>query len=181
MGNVLPGSPDWHRSTEEPNLASLPPPPATTVDTTNPVAVLAEHQLLLLDVLTRFASSAVGAVAAPAPNIETLSQRVAALEEKLAHPAVTLRICDLDPQPASLLRPIEVLFEPDEDGEVIASWIDAGIAVSGATRTEALHDLKEEILDNYRRLAELGPGRLGPRLRRQLKVLQAHVQPEVTW
>lgn len=97
------------------------------------------------------------------------------IEDIKIHSIVSLPIVSLPNDEYHVLRPIPVVFEQTEDGWI--AWFEqAGIGMSGTTKTEAKELLSHDILDAFILFTEeedkLGPGPIV-----QLKVLRSYI----TW
>ena len=97
------------------------------------------------------------------------------IEDIKIHSIVSLPIVSLPNDEYHVLRPIPVVFEQTEDGWI--AWFEqAGIGMSGTTKTEAKELLSHDILDAFILFTEeedkLGPGPIA-----QLKVLRSYI----TW
>ena len=95
------------------------------------------------------------------------------IEDIKIHSIVSLPIVSLPNDEYHVLRPIPVVFEQTEDGWI--AWSEqAGIGMSGTTKTEAKELLSHDILDAFILFTEeedkLGPGPIA-----QLKVLRSYI------
>jgi len=82
-------------------------------------------------------------------------------------------IKDFAGEPHTIIKPIPVAVTPMK-GEVIASFEQANIAMSGATQVEAIAELSSYLLDVFDSLfSETAP--LGPEPARQLDLLQRYI------
>ena len=89
--------------------------------------------------------------------------------------AVVVGIRTLAPEPYELIQPIDVLIR-QENGQHIASFLEADIHASGDTAAEALRDLKGMILDTYDALSHQKEATLGPLMIQQRAVIRASVR-----
>lgn len=116
-------------------------------------------------------------------ELESIESRVTRIEEKLAHleggrPApATVSLGTVEPEPFELVRDLEILIEPSDDG-FVASFFDANLSISGETQHEALTNLKALMIDVFERLQELGQRKVGPGPKRQLQVLRSATKPK---
>jgi hypothetical protein len=79
------------------------------------------------------------------------------------------------PEPYRLKKPIPVLVR-SHGGEVLASFSDANINISGETEAEAFTSIKSLILDAWDRLQKLAmTHNLGPKLQEKLAVLREYI------
>jgi hypothetical protein len=85
---------------------------------------------------------------------------------------IQVPIISFAPEPYSLKRPIIAIVQPDWD-QFIATFFDASITATGDTQNEAVDNLKEVLLNAFRRFRELGEDRLGPGPRKQYAVLKS--------
>lgn len=119
-------------------------------------------------------------------EFESIASRVTRIEEKLAHleggrPApVTVSLGTLEPEPYELMRDIEILIEPSDDG-FVASFLDANLSISGDTQHEAVTNLKALMIDAFERLHELGESKLGPGPKQQLRILGSLIRTKAEW
>ena len=86
-----------------------------------------------------------------------------------------VKIATLSPWGLALKKPIAVEVIPS-DGEWIATWHDANIAMAGDTRTEAILEMQTEIVGVYRMLARYSEDKLGPMPKRQLAILREYIE-----
>ena len=141
---------------EKDNVAVFPrsehfesPVPArmTVADRTTGKPIADDYRLV--DMLTR-------SVSAPGPS--TASQ-------------ITVPIQTFAPEPYEPREPLQVVVEPYGDS-FVATWFDAEVSASGDNEVQAVHNLKEWIIDLYERLSEFESDALGSVPRRQLAVMQ---------
>ncbi|MBM4037975.1 MAG: hypothetical protein FJ290_05625 [Planctomycetes bacterium] len=101
-------------------------------------------------------------------EMQSLKGRVAQLEVSAP---VIVPVETLAPEPYELLKPFHAVIEPCED-ECLATFYDANISASGATRDEALANLKDMVVAGFEMLTEHEAEGLGPALVKQLRVLR---------
>lgn len=68
-------------------------------------------------------------------------------------------------------KSIPVMIRPVQGGSFIASFVDAGISFSGDTILTAVHNLQKAIADSFEMLVDMHDDQLGPKMRRERKVL----------
>lgn len=102
-------------------------------------------------------------------NIEAPIQPLPGVREDFIHISPDARY--------SLLQPIPVRLEPDEDGEWVASFEEANINMSGSDPEDARQALADDIVEAFALfLAE--EETLGPGPEKQLAVLRQYLQPK---
>lgn len=111
-----------------------------------------------------------------------LERRIAELED-LPEP-IMVPISTFAPEPFDVIQPLLVVVEPivgepDDDCEYVATFVDAEIAASGDTVTEAVLCLKDRLLATFDMLDRMPKTRLGKRPKRQLAVLQSVIRRAV--
>jgi hypothetical protein len=123
--------------------------------------------------------SAMGLVAAKqrdAIRLQKLEERVEELAKQIKNcGAIHVSITSLAPEPYELLKPIQVVVQPN-DAEFIASFFDANVNASGDTETDAVANLKEIMLSVFAYLIGQPEGRLGIGPRRQVAVLREFIR-----
>ena len=87
------------------------------------------------------------------------------------------KIYSLPGEPYRLLKPIPVKKERVGDNEILASFEEANIAISGESEEEAFQDLVGHILDVFEAL-RAEETRLGPGPARQMRVLNEYLATE---
>jgi predicted RNase H-like HicB family nuclease len=102
-------------------------------------------------------------------SISPLEARIQVLEE-LAQQPFTIPIQSLAPSPVAIKSPIRVLVTQD-NGDYIASFVDANINGSGESVLEAVEMLREQIAFLFQHYTE-NESRLGSEPKRQLAVLR---------
>ena len=95
---------------------------------------------------------------------------LAVLEVPVVYPLTSLA-----PEPFEIIGPIHILIQAAEDG-YIASFLDANLGASGATRAEALDGIKDRIVTTYERLMGKTDEKLGPGPLRQKHVLASLIR-----
>lgn len=83
-------------------------------------------------------------------------------------------ITDLMEEGYVLLRPIQIELERLQDGEVLAKFRDANIAMSGHNEQDAFQAMFAEILDTFDDLLD-NASDLGPDAARQLDMLSTYI------
>lgn len=104
---------------------------------------------------------------------ERLGAIEASLERLMARtgePAVSVEMTTFAPEAYIALKPIPVLIER-VDESYVATFLEANIAASGATRILAVENLKAMILDEYEMLVESPELPLARKLRQRLTIL----------
>lgn len=86
-------------------------------------------------------------------------------------------INSLPGEPYALLEPIPVKIETVGDGDYIASFDEANIAISGETYQEAFQNLIAEILNSFENFIR-EEGNLGPEPSRQLRILKRYLKSQ---
>jgi len=86
----------------------------------------------------------------------------------------TAQLFDLGAHPYILLSPVLVVIETYPD-EVVARLPFSDLYAAGKTDSQALMRLKDEIVDTYERLEEIGPDQLGPLPREWLRTFRVLV------
>jgi len=90
-------------------------------------------------------------------------------------PLQVVIIDTMAPEQIEVFRSFHVTVKPYED-EFRADFLDANLSSFGATRNEAIWNLKDIIASTFRTLLEHEDGRLGPGLIRQLAVLRSFLR-----
>jgi len=83
----------------------------------------------------------------------------------------TAQLFDLGTHPYTLLSPVLVVMETYPD-EVVAKLPFCDLYATGKTDSQALMKLKDEIVDTYERLEEIGDDHLGPLPREWLRTFR---------
>jgi hypothetical protein len=109
-----------------------------------------------------------------------MSETVSRLEQAEAvlaarHPAISVPITTLAPEPFELIAPIVAVVQESE-GSYIASFLDANLGASGETKAEALDGLKDRIVTTFERFERKPDDRLGPGPLRQKHVLTSLIR-----
>jgi len=148
-----------------------PPAPAAHADL-YAVDLLSEDALV--QIWTQLSGALQRTIASVAlqSKLAELEKRVARLEQS-AGSVVSIRT--FAPEPYVVVQPIDALIQKEE-GQYIASFLEADIHASGDTEAEALSDLKAMALDAYDALLEQKAEALGPLLLRQRAVLLASIR-----
>jgi predicted RNase H-like HicB family nuclease len=84
----------------------------------------------------------------------------------------TLAVSDV-----SVLKPIPVTVEPEEDGSFVASFFDAGVTSGGDTVRDAIWSLQQMIASSFSVLREMKDAQLGPKMRRERDILLEFLCP----
>lgn len=102
-----------------------------------------------------------------------LKMRVEAVEH---NQPMVVPIQSLAPDPYMLEAPIQAVVRND-DGEFVASFVEANVGATGETVFEAVDNLKGLILSTYEILREHDGTRLGRSMARQNAVLDSLIRP----
>ena len=114
-----------------------------------------------------------------AARTAVLEQEVALLKERCDRlevaPAELVSISSLSPEPYTVQRSIVASLRPTDD-EFVATFYDAELSTSGETRSEAISNLRDLIVETYELLTSLAEDSLGPGPLRQRDVLQEYMR-----
>lgn len=110
------------------------------------------------------------------PEIELaeLEKRLSRCEDALSHLPTVIPLSSFAPEPIELLKPIDVVVQPDDDF-FVATFFDANINASGESQLEAFEMLKSMIASTFRLLCEQ-EAVLGDEPKRQLAVLRQFIR-----
>jgi predicted RNase H-like HicB family nuclease len=105
-------------------------------------------------------------------EILVLKERVAELEHSAC---VSVPVTTFAPEPYEVVDPFHAVIQPQGD-EYMASFYEANLSASGATREEALANLKDIVVGTFEILTEHDPEELGPGPASELAVLRRFVR-----
>lgn len=86
-------------------------------------------------------------------------------------------ISSLPGEPYTLLQPIPVKIEQIEEGDFLAGFDEANVAMSGETYQEAFQNLVAEVLNSFESFIT-EEANLGPEPARQLGILKKYLAPQ---
>lgn len=70
-----------------------------------------------------------------------------------------------------VVKPIPVTFEQEEDGSILASFMDANLGSGGETLQEAFESLQDLLVSSFHLLMNTPDSKLGPRMLREKRIL----------
>jgi hypothetical protein len=117
--------------------------------------------------------------------VEGIRQRLSAIEGRLAEFAdfrgFIVPITTFAPLAYECIRDIPVAVKKVDEEQFIATFYDAGISASGDTDSEAIENLKDQIVSTFELFASKKPEVLGPFPSRQLAVLRTVIRRGAEW
>jgi len=119
------------------------------------------------------------------PILVDVHDRLSVIEELLKEAAdsrtFTAPITTFAPLPYECIRDIPAVVKKVDAEQFIATFYDAGISASGDTDSEAIENLKDQIVSTFELFESKKPEILGPFPSRQLAILRTVIRRGPEW